>query len=170
MGAVENTANLLTRIAINGYLTLAFRLAVGGAHILAGIAKAPHLWLFVEYVESYEILPPALSQAYGLFLPWAELVVGVGLIIGLFYRYASALSMLIFLSLAAANAIAIARGASGQCGYCFGDLGFLAGITVWQALVLDIVFLAMSVQILFQKKALLSLDSLLTKRRAAPTR
>jgi len=166
MSETGSTANLLKRIASNGYLTLALRIIVGAALILAGVAKAPHQWELVDLIKDYEILPAALSQAYGLLLPWAEIAAGVCLILGLFTRYAAALSILMFASFTVANSVSLARGAT-YCSECFGKL---TELLTWQALALDIAFMAMSAQILFQDKEFLSLDSLFTKRGAAPQR
>src|SRR4030042_1200212 len=166
MSETGSTANLLKRIASNGYLTLALRIIVGAALILAGVAKAPHQWELVDLIKDYEILPAALSQAYGLLLPWAEIAAGRCLILGLFTGYAAALSILMFASFTVANSVSLARGAT-YCSQCFGQLTELRR---WQALVLDVAFLVMSVQILLQEKAFLSADALLTKRAAAPPR
>lgn len=163
MGETGNTASLLRRVAFNGYLTLALRIIVGATLIVAGVAKAPHQWELVDLIEGYGILPAALSQAYGLLLPWGEIAAGVCLILGLFTRYAAALSILMFASFTVANSVSIARGAT-YCSECFGKLTELLS---WQALLLDIAFLVMSVQILFQEKTFLSLDSLFTKRAVA---
>jgi uncharacterized membrane protein YphA (DoxX/SURF4 family) len=162
-GETANTVNLLKRAAANGYLTLALRIIVGATLIVAGVAKAPHQWELVDLIKGYGILPAAFSQAYGLLLPWGEIAAGVCLILGLFTRYASALSILMFASFTVANSVSLARGAT-YCSECFGKLTELLS---WQALLLDIVFLAMSLQILLQDKEFLSADSLLTKRAVA---
>ena len=163
MGETGSTANLLRRAASNGYLTLALRIIVGATLVVAGVTKAPHQWELVDLINGYGILPAALSQAYGLLLPWAEIVAGVCLILGLFTRYAAAMSILMFASFTVANSVSLARGAT-YCSQCFGELTELRS---WQALLLDIAFLAMSVQILLQDKTFLSFDWLLTKRAAA---
>ncbi len=163
MSETGSIANLLKKVASNGYLTLVLRVIVGVTLVVAGIAKAPHQWELVDLINGYGILPAALSQAYGLLLPWAEIAAGVCLILGLFTRYAAALSILMFASFTVANSVSLARGAT-YCSECFGEL---AQLRSWQALLLDIAFSVMSVQILLQEKAFLSFDWLLTKRAAA---
>ena len=166
MGETGSITNLLKRAAFNGYLTLALRIIVGAALIVAGVAKASHQGELIDLIKDYRILPAALSQAYGLLLPWAEIAAGLCLILGLFTRYAAALSILLFASFTVANSVSLARGAT-YYSQCFGALTELRS---WQALVLDIAFVAMSVQILLQEKVFLSLDSLFTRRAAAPPR
>jgi len=158
--------HLFKEVAASRYLTAALRLVVGVTLIVAGVGKVPHQQEFIDLVASYHILPEALCEAYGLLLPWAEIAAGVCLVLGLFTRYASALSILMFVSFMVANSVSLARGASSECD-CFGQLGPLTEMQNWQALLLDIGFLAMSLQILIQEGEFLSVDSLFTKMGAA---
>ena len=148
-------------LADNRYLTLAMRLIVGGIFIFSSVSKLPNPNLFVNEVRSYGLLPDVLAVAYGLALPWIELLIGCYLVLGLLSRYAALGTILLSLSFAIANFVGILRGYE-QCGSCFGESFPLRSP---QALVIDFLLIAAALQVVLHKKDLLSLDSWMLKRK-----
>jgi len=104
------------------WVTLAARLILGIVLIVAGIQKATNLTLSGMSVWAYQILPYNVSQVVGYVLPFAEISLGVLLVIGLFTRIAGALGALLMLAFIIAISSVWARGISIDCG-CFGQGG-----------------------------------------------
>ncbi len=77
----------------NRWLLLAFRLVLATIFLAAGISKLFHPAEFVSLVVSYHLLPVWLAQVYGYLLPCVELITGILLVLGLFPRWAAAISL-----------------------------------------------------------------------------
>lgn len=96
---------------------------VGLAFVASGIGKLVDQSRFVEVVREYRLLPESAAAVVGWTLPGAELVLGIGLLMGLFWPWfpaAAAVLLLVFTGAVAAN---LARGRSALgCG-CFGGTG-----------------------------------------------
>jgi len=145
----------------NLWLLLVLRLVLGGIFITAGIAKLSSQAEFVNSVIGYGILPDSLARAYGYALPWAELAIGLCLILGLFTRVASALVFPIALSFIVANAYAMYRQFQDDCG-CFGAL---VPMSYPVSLTLDVLMLLMATILLMGKEQarFLSISALITR-------
>lgn len=83
------------------------RISLGVLFVLAGVRKLipagdasmiDKMNGFASYVASQAPLPEALGKAYGYALPWAELIVGITLVIGLFTRVSATLIGLMLVS------------------------------------------------------------------------
>jgi uncharacterized membrane protein YphA (DoxX/SURF4 family) len=59
------------------------RLSLGSYFVLAGLGKLEVLAAFIEQVRSFGMLPGNLAALYGTLLPYAEVFIGVMLIMGL---------------------------------------------------------------------------------------
>jgi uncharacterized membrane protein YphA (DoxX/SURF4 family) len=101
------------------------RAALGGVFLLSGALKAADPQGSVAAVQAYELLPAWLATAVGWGLPFAEIALGVLLLVGLATRVAAAAAAALLLVLVAAVASAAARGLSIDCG-CFGGGGPVA--------------------------------------------
>ncbi|MDD5703116.1 MAG: SBBP repeat-containing protein, partial [Dehalococcoidales bacterium] len=105
----------------NEVLQLLVRLCLGSVLIISAITKLPDLKEFVQIVGSYNLLPVGLSQIYGYTLPWAELTLGIMLILGIALRHVAAVAFLMVLSFLTANIYAIFQGGNmGESCGCFG--------------------------------------------------
>ena len=104
------------------WVTLAARLILGITLIVAGIDKATNLTLSSTSVGAYRILPYSVSQVVGHVLPFAEIGLGLLLVIGLFTRISGALGALLMVAFIIGIASVWIRGISIDCG-CFGQGG-----------------------------------------------
>ena len=97
---------------------LAARLILGGVFIFASIDKIIHPAAFAEAVYNYQILPDTLITLTAMILPWLELILGVFLILGLWFPGAVLLSNLLLVTFFGALVFNLARGLDIHCG-CF---------------------------------------------------
>lgn len=88
----------------NAKLTFIFRLLIGLALLIFGASKLPDLNGFVEIVMDYKILPGTVAHIYGITLPWAEVAVGLFLILGLGLKFVAPIAILIIASFIAGTA------------------------------------------------------------------
>jgi uncharacterized membrane protein YphA (DoxX/SURF4 family) len=104
------------------WLTLLFRLILGGVLIVAGALKVGNLQKSAMAVRAYEMLPVWMANFLGYTLPWIEIGIGALLVIGVAVRIMGLFGALIMLAFIIAIAQAWARGLSINCG-CFGGGG-----------------------------------------------
>jgi uncharacterized membrane protein YphA (DoxX/SURF4 family) len=100
---------------------VAIRLAAAAIWIVAGAAKVVDLEHFHAQVDQYRLLPHALEAPFAYTVPFAELLVGLYLAVGLLTRAAAAAGCVLMALFLVAQAQAWARGLSLDCG-CFGTL------------------------------------------------
>lgn len=105
-----------------GWLGVLARLLVGGVWVVAGLLKIPYPAENVRAVRAYQLLPEAIVPTIGYALPILELLVGLGLVIGLLTRVNGVLSSLLLVAFIVGIASAWARGLEIECG-CFGGGG-----------------------------------------------
>ncbi len=130
-------------------LTLLIRLTVGITYIYASFYKVIEPGAFAKSIWFYHMVPGNLINLIALILPWLELVVGLALIVGLFYRGAVLWINLITVLFIIALSTAIVRGLNIDCG-CF-KVGKEATATAWDALIFDIGLLALTLQLWFSR-------------------
>src|SRR3989338_198200 len=112
------------------------RIAAGGIFMVSGFLKATHPYQnFLSVIQSYEIVHGDVAVILAQTLPWAELVLGLFVILGLWLR--PSLSLLWTMNtvfIAALSAALWRKLPLEDCG-CFGG-----GITLkpWQMVVMDI--------------------------------
>jgi uncharacterized repeat protein (TIGR02543 family) len=116
---------------------------LGALLIIASIGKLQDHGKFIDNVVDYGILPDFLAHAYGFILPWAELSIGCCLVLGVFVRFASLLSIPIIISFIVANVYSLVHGDAEIC-ECLGDLVSLSHPV---SLGIDIVMLTLAGQI-----------------------
>jgi uncharacterized membrane protein YphA (DoxX/SURF4 family) len=107
------------------WIGLVSRLVLGGVLFAAGYLKVFTLEKSQMSVRAYELLPIGLANFLGIVLPFAEIVLGLLLIIGAFTRYMAILGGAIMFIFIIAIASAWARGLTIDCG-CFGGGGQVA--------------------------------------------
>lgn len=118
---------------------------------------------FVEIVMAYKILPLSLANLYASALPWLEITIGSCLILGLFTRFFSIVSILVIASFIVGNTIALSYDISGECFSCFGVLTELMMMDHRGALTIDALLLTGTLLIFFQRRRFMALDSRLTR-------
>ncbi len=102
------------------WLRLVLRLALGAVFLYAAWTKLRAPWqIFAMAVDAYGLLPTWAVTAVARVLPWAELVIGVLLIAGVFLRTASIAATALLLGFFALMVRAYAAGLQIECG-CFG--------------------------------------------------
>jgi uncharacterized membrane protein YphA (DoxX/SURF4 family) len=109
-------------IKVQPWLTLLFRVVLGGVLLVAGGLKVGNPQKSAMSVRAYELLPIDIANFFGYVLPWFEIGVGALLILGVAVKISALLggaTMLIFIL---AISQAWARGLSIDCG-CFGGGG-----------------------------------------------
>jgi len=147
----------------NRWLLLGSRLVLGGIFIAASITKLQDQSGFIDDVVRYGILPDILAQLYGIIVPWLELFIGCALVLGVFSRLASAVSIPLIISFIVASSYRLVNPAGGGCG-CFGEVITLSYPV---SLTLDAVMLLTALLLLLNKvgDGLLSVGSLAFWRR-----
>jgi len=126
---------------------LTSRLLLGSILIAASLGKIANPGDFINLVTSYNILPESLAQPFGVFLPWIELIIGSLLILGIFLRLASGISIMLVTSFIIANSYSLFNGAEASCG-CFGGAMPLNYV---QSLLIDGTMLLMTVPLLLHR-------------------
>ena len=101
------------------------RITLGGVLFVAGYLKAGSPDKSQMAVRAYEVLPISLANPIGLVLPYAEVGLGLLLILGVYIRVSAVLGGAIMVVFIAAISQAWARGLTIDCG-CFGGGGQVA--------------------------------------------
>jgi len=143
----------------NRFLGVGLRVIVGATFLIAGIAKLPMHPEWVEVMLAYKILSLPLIKPYIAVIPWLEITIGACLILGLFIRFFSLVSIPIIASFIGGNVIALLYSLSEGCG-CFGEL---IAVSHKGALVIDALLLIGVLLIFFQRKHFMTLDSRVTR-------
>ena len=143
----------------NIFLDAGLRLIVGAVFIIAGIAKLPLHPEWVANIAADKILPSSLVQPFLSALPWLEIIIGACLILGLFTRLFSVISLPLIAGFIVGNAVALSSDSSDWC-RCFGEL---IKINHKWALLIDALLIIGALLILFQRRRLIALDSWITR-------
>lgn len=138
------------------WLGLTARVAVGVVMLVSGIHKASApAEDFMVVLESYDILPEPHLRLFATLMPWAETLGGAFLLGGLFTRAAAATTGALGAAFFAALAYTKFRGIElPNCG-CFGQAIHLER---WQAMLLDVAVISLSVSAWHWGRRKLSLD------------
>ena len=133
------------------WLTFVFRLILGGVLLVAGALKVTDPYSSATSVRAYQILPVDLANLLGFILPFAEVAIGIFLIVGIWVRLNAIAGGALMIMFIIAIGQAWARGISLDCG-CFGKGGLLDTdeLPVWNytlEIARDIVLAAFAVYI-----------------------
>lgn len=139
----------MRRVIDNDFLTIASRLMVGGVFIYAAIYKIADPLTFANAIWNYHLAPVSLINLTALILPWVEMLAGLGLILGIFYRGSALLVNGMTIMFMIALAYAVARGLDIDCG-CFKS-GEAGTGSAKEALIRDFGLLALTLQIWFSR-------------------
>ena len=108
----------MRRIIDNDLLTMAMRLFVGITFIYASFYKLLEPATFARSIWYYHLVPGELLNLMALILPMLELLTGLAIILGIWYRGAVLWTTLMNIMFIAALLSAVARGIDIDCG-CF---------------------------------------------------
>jgi uncharacterized membrane protein YphA (DoxX/SURF4 family) len=112
-------------------------IAVGGVFIWASLDKIARPDRFADIVHDYDMLPLLFLNAFALMMPWAEIVAGAALILGVWRRGAGLLATALTVSFMVAIAQAEIRGLEIECG-CFDVSGMSGTEASWGLFLRDI--------------------------------
>ena len=128
----ENMIGKLSFTKYQPWITLSLRLILGGVLLVAGALKVRDPYGSATSVRAYQILPVDLANLLGFVLPFAEVVIGIFLILGIWVRLSAIAGGALMLVFTIAIAQAWIRGISLDCG-CFGKGGLLESdeLPVW---------------------------------------
>ena len=141
---------ILQENKLEGALFLVIRLILGAVFVYASVDKIIHPAAFAEVINKYQILPGELINLTAIVLPWLELLLGLGLIAGLWLPGASFLITVLMAIFCGALLFNIVRGLDINCG-CFrtDDMPNSGAPMVWYV-IRDGVFLLMSLSLFFR--------------------
>ena len=145
-------------------LCLAFRLALAWLFLGAAWPKLVCPAAFSVSVAAYRIAPDSLINLTAVTLPWTELFVGIGILIGLRVRACALILIGQLLFFIAMLAIAITAGVTAESCGCE-----VPGFTEefgWDSVWRDVVFIALAVHVALFDKRGYSVDGLLARRAA----
>ena len=142
------------------WISTVVRLVLAGVFLAAGGLKAVDPQSSVAAVRAYELLPPALETVVGWGLPFAEIALGLLLVIGAFTRVLALASGLLLAVFIAGVLSAALRGLSIDCG-CFGGGGTVApGQTEYTGeLVRDGALLLLALWLVWQPRSRFAFES-----------
>jgi uncharacterized membrane protein YphA (DoxX/SURF4 family) len=102
------------------YVVIALRVALGAVFAFAAYSKLRQPWTIIAMsIDSYQVLPEWAVLGVARALPWAELMLGVLLAVGIWLRYTSVAAAALLTLFFGMMLVAYARGLSIDCG-CFG--------------------------------------------------
>jgi uncharacterized membrane protein YphA (DoxX/SURF4 family) len=127
----------LRRLVTHRIFLRAAGLVVGAVFVYASLDKIGHPDRFADVVNDYDMLPTLFVNAFALAMPWAEMVVGAALILGVWRRGAGLLATALTVAFLASIAQAEIRGLDIECG-CFDVSGMSATKASWDLFLRDI--------------------------------
>ncbi len=134
----------------------AMRIVIGSLFLYSGIPKLFDPIGFLLKVSEYEVLAPEWEESFAVLLPWAMVICGAFLLLGLFTRAMAGVSSSIFLSFIIAIYINIWRAREMSCG-CFSEDGGAVG---WPLLGQDLLWFVLALLLMARGGGAISLDRL----------
>lgn len=141
----SETEHRLRKITDNDYITMLSRLIVGVIFIYASAYKIIDPGSFAKSIWYYHMVPGNFINLIALILPWMELITGVCLIAGVFYKGAVVIVNCVTIIFIIALSTAISRGIDIDCG-CF-KAGQASDDAAWGALIFDLVLIVFTIQL-----------------------
>lgn len=137
------------------------RLVLAAVYLISGYLKAVEPAETRVAVKAYQLIPDEMAEIVASILPYAEIAVGLILLIGLATRLGAALSALMMIAFLIGVISAAARGLKIDCG-CFGGGGAVdAGETAYTEEILrDTGLLILSIYLMIRPRSYLSVDAL----------
>ncbi|NHN54290.1 DoxX family protein [Calidifontibacter sp. DB0510] len=151
-------ATTAPRRDITAWIGLVLRLIVGAVMLWAGITKAMNLSETQMATRAFQILPYELAGAWGLVMPFVEILVGALLVVGLFVRPAAIVAGLLMVAFIIGIISVWVRGISIDCG-CFGGGGTTKEPAYPMELARDIALFACCAWLILKPRTKFDLDS-----------
>jgi len=146
----------------NDMVSLICRLVFGIIFIYASLDKMQSPEQFARIVYNYHLLPSSLINIFSLILPISEMLSGILLILGLFYKGSRNYLVIILLIFIAAISINVFRGISLECG-CF-TVSSKAKSHGWSLVLRDVAYLIPGVILMFSNSRRWMMDNLFFKK------
>lgn len=162
----QTRSQALRNFFSNSYAVLASRLLLGGVFVAAGVPKILDPGAFAVAIRSYELALPEWFVSFSAYaLPYAEVLIGLYLVLGLFTKPTAWLTTALMLVFTIALLQGAVRGLDINCG-CFG-VGEESS-NLWLAFLRDVGLIALCAHIIHAPLGRFSVDSLL-RRRSEPS-
>ena len=138
---------------INPYLILLIRCLLGLVFVYASYDKILDPGKFARDIANYHIVPFGLENSIAIILPWLELLIGAGIILGIFLDGSVVLSGSFLILFIVMIFQAMMRGFNIECG-CGLKEGEMVG---WNKILENLVFLGASYLVWQRQKKLFEL-------------
>ena len=138
---------------INTYLILLIRCLLGLVFVYASYDKILDPGKFARDIANYHIVPFGLENSIAIILPWLELLIGAGIILGIFLDGSVVLSGSFLILFIFMIFQAMMRGFNIECG-CGLKEGEMVG---WSKILENIVFLGASYIVFYSKNRVLEI-------------
>jgi len=138
------------KVDAKGLITLGASVFLGLTLLVSGSGKLPGQTEFIDILLQ-SFWTPSVAYFIGYCLPWAEIILGVLLLVGSFSRIAAGLCLPLIAGFVANNSWALSQGIEqfSECSYCFGVWEeWLGAISPLQALYLDIALFCLALIVL----------------------
>jgi uncharacterized membrane protein YphA (DoxX/SURF4 family) len=126
-------SNARSRDGSRAYLTrdtlrACLRIILGVVFVFAGVEKTADPGTFAASISGYQIVEGSAALVMGTLLPWLELLCGLGLLLGLYLRGSSLLTLVMLFGFTLAVLSALWRGLDISCGcYAWGPMAARVG-------------------------------------------
>tara|TARA_Y100001936_G_C15883519_1_gene564086 strand:- start:97 stop:546 length:450 start_codon:yes stop_codon:yes gene_type:complete len=138
---------------INPYLILLIRCLLGIVFVYASYDKILDPGKFARDIANYHIVPFGLENSIAIILPWLELLIGAGIILGIFLDGSVVLSGSFLILFIVMIFQAMMRGFNIECG-CGLKEGEMVG---WSKILENIVFLGASYIVFYSRNRVLEI-------------
>ena len=138
---------------MNPYLILSIRCLLGLVFIYASYDKILDPEKFARDIANYHIIPFGLENSIAIILPWLELLIGMGIILGIFLDGSVVLSGSFLILFIFMIFQAMMRGFNIECG-CGLKEGEMVG---WSKILENIVFLGASYIVFYSRNRVLEI-------------
>ena len=138
---------------INPYLILLIRCLLGLVFVYASYDKILDPGKFARDIANYHIVPFGLENSIAIILPWLELLIGAGIILGIFIDGSIVLSGSFLILFIFMIFQAMMRGFNIECG-CGLKEGEMVG---WSKILENIVFLGASYIVFYSRNRVLEI-------------
>ncbi len=106
----------MTKSQFINYLIAITRIYLALILILSGLDKINNLSVFSDSIANYKILPEQFINIFAITIPWIEVVIGAFLLLGIFIKENSIISLSLILIFTIAVLSAVLRNLDIDCG------------------------------------------------------
>lgn len=158
-----NKAGTPRRMFSHPLLVALLRVALGVVFIVASLDKIQNPEAFASTIANYRLLPYKTINGIAIVLPWAEVITGILLVLGIWVRANTLIACGLLLAFSVAIGQALGRGLDISCG-CFSINPVAERMSLW-TLIWDVIWLCWGMLIWFLDRGHYSLMKFLNKRK-----